>query len=202
MWTPIEGLSVAPLGRQETASASLSLSPGSKSGRIFWSCAPRCALDTATMLKISNWHAGLAKPNRPTGSLVPYGRSVPQHGRRRTAPGVAKQHDLARGGSERPRTIFGIQLALSVAWSWMRFPDCIVPALPLWRLSRRGGHCCHDGHLLAMLLWPGLLLVPYLAWASFASASKLRRLAIERANSSIALRPLPNRTGQDQPTNR
>jgi benzodiazapine receptor len=81
---------------------------------------------------------------------------------------VWKRRGFARGAL--PLGLFGVQLALNVAWSWLFFtarrPDlALFEIVVLWAA------------ILATLLafWrvrraAGLLLVPYLAWVTFAAA--------------------------------
>ena len=68
-----------------------------------------------------------------------------------------------------PTTIFGIQLALNCAWSWLFFglhsPGiAFVEIVPLWLAIAATVVLFLQRSLVA-----GLLLVPYLAWVSFAT---------------------------------
>lgn len=122
----------------------------------------------ATTPNISNWYAGLAKPtwNPPNWIFGPVWSAL--YLSMAVAAWLVWRQDDLRGAAV-PMTIFGIQLALNVAWSWMFFglhsPSlAVVEIVVLWLAIAATMVIFWRRSLVA-----GLLLVPYLAWVSFAS---------------------------------
>lgn len=80
---------------------------------------------------------------------------------------VWKRHGFR--GARLALTLFGIQLLLNAAWSWLFFglrrPDlALVDILLLWGVILATARAFHPLHRTA-----ALLLVPYLVWVGFAA---------------------------------
>jgi tryptophan-rich sensory protein len=132
-----------------------------------------------TARSVGDWYAGLNKPSwTPPGAVF-----APVWTALYVMMGVAAWLVWRRGGLTAvavPLVLFGIQLALNVAWSaiffGLRQPGwAFVEIVALWAL------------ILATVIafrrispTAGYLLLPYLAWVTFAAALNL---AIWRANA-------------------
>ena len=132
-----------------------------------------------TARSVGDWYAGLNKPSWTPPSAV----FAPVWSALYVMMGVAAWLVWRRGGLTAvavPLALFGIQLALNVAWSaiffGLRRPGwAFVEIVALWAL------------ILATVIafrrispTAGYLLLPYLAWVTFAAALNL---AIWRANA-------------------
>ena len=122
----------------------------------------------ATTPNIPNWYAGLAKPswNPPNWIFGPVW-SVLYASMAAAAWLVWRQNGLR--AAVLPMTIFAVQLALNCAWSWLFFgwhsPGiAFVEIVLLWLAIATTVVIFWQRSLVA-----GLLLVPYLAWVSFAA---------------------------------
>jgi translocator protein len=123
----------------------------------------------ATMPKIDGWYASLTKPSwnppnwifGPVWTVLYLAMSV--------APWLVWRK-TGWSGAKLPLSLFGLQLALNVAWSWMFFGMespalAFVEILLLWIAIAA----------TMVVFWlrakvAGLLFVPYLAWVTFAAA--------------------------------
>jgi tryptophan-rich sensory protein len=134
----------------------------------------------ATYPRIESWYAALAKPAwTPPGWLFGPVWTVLYAAMAVAAWLVWRKSGL--GGARVPLSLFGVQLALNVAWSWaffgfrspgLAFVDIVLLLAAIlatlaafWRKSPGAG----------------LLLVPYLGWSGFAAALNF---AIWRMNGS------------------
>jgi tryptophan-rich sensory protein len=126
----------------------------------------------ATTPNIPNWYAGLSKPSwnppnwifGPVWSLLYLSMAV--------AAWLVWRRDGLRGASL-PMTMFGFQLALNCAWSWLFFGfhspgGAMIDILLLWVA------------IVATMVafwqrstWAGFVFLPYLAWVTFAAALNL-----------------------------
>jgi tryptophan-rich sensory protein len=73
-----------------------------------------------------------------------------------------------QGGPRTPLTLFAVQLALNAAWSWLffgwhRLGLALAELVLLWIAI-----AVTTAHFWRLRRPAGLLLVPYLAWVSFA----------------------------------
>jgi len=132
----------------------------------------------ATIPNIPDWYAGLAKPSwtppnwvfGPVWSVLYLSMAV-------AAWLVWRQAGLA--GAVVPMALFGIQLLLNAAWSWLFFglhsPSAAsVDIVLLWTAIAATTVAFWRRSMVA-----GILFLPYLVWVSFAS---VLNLAIWRLN--------------------
>ena len=121
-----------------------------------------------TYPEIENWHAKLVKPTwTPPDSVFGPVWSALYLGMAIAAWLVWRQRGLA--GALGPLPLFGVQLLLNTAWSWLFFGlhspgAAFVDILLLWTAIAA----------TMIVFWcrstvAGLLFVPYLAWVTFAS---------------------------------
>ena len=119
----------------------------------------------ATAKSVGTWYQGLAKPafNPPDWVFAPVWTVL------YLMIAVAGWRAWRRGVSRPALTVYAVQLALNLSWSFVFFGARLIgPALPViaallaaivanaivfWRVDR----------------WAGALLVPYAAWVSFAT---------------------------------
>ncbi len=135
-----------------------------------------------TVRAIPSWYRGLEKPswNPPDAVFGPVWTTL------YVLMGIALvlvRHAPRRPASDRAEIVFGLQLALNSAWSWVFF----------------GGRNLRAGLAVIVVLWiailatiaafwpvrrgAALLLVPYLAWVSFAS---ILNAEIARRNPALS----------------
>jgi benzodiazapine receptor len=130
----------------------------------------------ATAPNIPTWYAGLQKPSwTPPDSVF-----GPVWSALYLAMAVAAWLVWRKGDAALPLTIFAVQLALNGAWSWLFFAlhslgAAFVDVVLLWAAIVA----------TTVVFWrrsaaAGLLLLPYLAWVSFAA---VLNLAIWRLNA-------------------
>lgn len=118
-----------------------------------------------TAPSIPNWYADLAKPEwTPPGWIF-----GPVWSALYLSMAVAAWLVWRRGNAAVPMTLFGVQLALNAAWSWLFFglhsPGvAFVEVALLWLAIVATTAVFWRRSMLA-----GLLFVPYLAWVSFAA---------------------------------
>lgn len=120
-----------------------------------------------TMPSITNWYAGLKKPswNPPSWLFGPVWTIL------YLSMAVAAWliwRQVGASGTVVPLTIFGIQLALNLAWSIIFFGQhkiglAFVDLILMWAAILATIIAFRNVNTLA-----GWLLVPYLAWVSFA----------------------------------
>ena len=121
-----------------------------------------------TYPEIENWYAKLAKPSwTPPDSVFGPVWSALYLGMAIAAWLVWRQGGVA--GALGPLTLFGVQLLLNTAWSWLFFGlhspgAAFVDILLLWAAiaATMIVFCCRS-------TVAGFLFVPYLAWVTFAS---------------------------------
>lgn len=119
----------------------------------------------ATTPNIPTWYAGLAKPSWTPPSWL-FG---PVWSVLYLSMAVAAWLVWRRGNAILPMILFGVQLALNAAWSWLFFslhnPGLgFADILLLWAAIVATMIALWRGSLLA-----GLLFIPYLGWVSFAA---------------------------------
>ena len=123
----------------------------------------------ATTPSIPNWYAGLTKPSwnppnwifGPVWSILYLSMAV--------AAWLVWRKEGLRDATL-PMTLFGIQLALNCAWSWLFFGlhspgGAMIDILLLWAAIA--------ATMVAFWrrsTWAGILFAPYLAWVTFAVA--------------------------------
>jgi tryptophan-rich sensory protein len=119
----------------------------------------------ATNPNIPNWYAGLAKPSwTPPGWIF-----GPVWSLLYLCMAIAAWLVWRRGNAKVPMVLFGVQLTLNAAWSWLFFGlhspfAAFVDVVLLWLAIAA----------TTVVFWrrstpAGLLFLPYLAWVSFAS---------------------------------
>ncbi len=123
----------------------------------------------ATYPRIDDWYAALAKPSwrPPNWVFGPVWTAL------YLAMAVAAWlvwREKGWAGSRVPLALFGVQLALNAAWSWLFFalrsPGLgLVDILLLWIAIAATLIVFWRRSIIA-----GLLFVPYLAWVTFAAA--------------------------------
>jgi benzodiazapine receptor len=122
----------------------------------------------ATAANIPGWYAGLAKPSwtppdwvfGPVWSVLYLSMAV-------AAWLVWRRDGLA--GASVPMTLFGVQLALNAAWTWLFFglhspAAALVDIVLLW-----GAIAATTVTFWQRSAAAGILFVPYLTWVGFAS---------------------------------
>ncbi len=119
----------------------------------------------ATTPNIPNWYANLTKPSWTPPSWV-FG---PVWSVLYFSMAVSAWLVWRRGNAAVPMISFGIQLVLNAAWSWLFFRfhspgAAFIDIVLLWAAIAATTIAFWRRSLLA-----GRLLVPYLAWVSFAS---------------------------------
>jgi translocator protein len=128
-----------------------------------------------TLPNIPNWYAGLAKPSwMPPGWIFGPVWSVLY-----LSMAVAAWLVWRRGDATVPMVLFGIQLVLNAAWSWLFFGlhgpgAAFVDIVLLWL-----GIVATTVAFWRWSTLAGILLLPYLAWVSFAA---MLNFAIWRMN--------------------
>lgn len=133
----------------------------------------------ATSMSVNDWYLQLARPewNPPSWVFAPVWTFL------YIAMAVAAWLYVVRAGSlsaaSRGLTLFGVQLALNAAWSWLFFGfrapgAALVEIVFLWVAI-----LATTREFLAMRRSAGWLMVPYLLWVSFAA---LLNAAIWRLN--------------------
>jgi translocator protein len=141
-------------------------------GLAFWTtlCLGVSAIGGAiTRISVSDWYQGLTKPsfNPPDWVFTPVWISL------FILMGVSAWLVWRRTGFRQgrvPLALFGIQLALNLAWSWLFFGVrsvgwALVEIVILWAAIL----VTVDGFRRVSAM-AGLLLIPYLLWSSFAVA--------------------------------
>ena len=122
-----------------------------------------------TAPQIGGWYAGLAKPGwTPPGWVFGPVWSALYLGMAIAAWLVWRQGGLASAAA--PLGLFGVQLALNLAWSWLFFGlnnpgAAFLDIVLLWAAIAATTAAFWRRSALA-----GLLFVPYLAWVTFAAA--------------------------------
>jgi tryptophan-rich sensory protein len=119
----------------------------------------------ATAPSIPNWYAGLAKPSWTPPSWL-FG---PVWSVLYLSMAVAAWLVWRRGDAAVPMTLFAVQLAFNLAWSWLFFglhspSAAFIDIVLLWMANAATMIAFWCRSLIA-----GLLFVPYLAWVSFAA---------------------------------
>jgi len=122
----------------------------------------------ATMPNIPNWYAGLTKPawNPPNWIFGPVWSAL--YFSMAVAGWLVWRQDGLRRAAV-PMLLFGIQLALNGAWSWLFFglhdpAAAFVDIVLLWAAIGATMIVFWRRSIVA-----GLLFVPYLGWVSFAA---------------------------------
>jgi tryptophan-rich sensory protein len=119
----------------------------------------------ATAPSIPNWYAGLVKPSwTPPGWIFGPVWSVLY-----LSMAVAAWLVWRRGDAVVPMTLFGIQLILNAAWSWLFFGlhspgAAFIDIVLLWMAIAATTVVFWRRSTLA-----GVLFLPYLLWVSFAA---------------------------------
>jgi tryptophan-rich sensory protein len=130
----------------------------------------------ATTPNIPNWYAGLVKPSWTPPSWI-FG---PVWSVLYFSMAIAAWLVWRKGDALVPLTLFGVQLALNCAWSWLFFwlhgPGiAFVDIILLWTAIAVTMVAFWRRSLVA-----GLLFVPYWAWVSFAAVLNFAICSLNR----------------------